>query len=294
MRIVILANRAKPEVVGELEWFRPWLLERASIVAEPDVRDGELSDLPPADLAMVLGGDGTLLSQARRLLELDVPLLGVNFGKLGFLAEFTLEEVTRHWSTIAAECCRTSQRLVMQVEVYRNAAPVWELEPADYPAPRLRRLAVNDMLLTAGPPFRMVECELAIDPQRFRGEGTVISGDGLIVATASGSTAHNLSAGGSIVSPDVDALCITPVCPHSLAARPLIVPGDARVWIRPLRLNPGSTLVLDGQDCLGLEVGDQILAARHPRPLRLVHNPELNYWKMLARKMHWAARPTRS
>lgn len=294
-RLILLANKNKAPVIGALDELRPWLCERAEIVAEPELNDlagpEATADFPPADLAVVLGGDGTLLALAQHAVAHDLPILGVNFGKLGFLAEFNLKELQDHWDAIVADRCRTSQRLVLDVTVYdADAAACW-VDRLDKPHRKFRSLALNDAVITAGEPFRMVDLEMAINPSATHHSATTCTGDGIIVSTPSGSTAYNLSAGGPIVSPDIDAVCITPVCPHSLAFRPIVINADDGVCLRVLSANEGTTLVIDGRVRVKLGVGEQVFIRRNDKPLRLIHNPRLNYWKMLAKKMHWAARP---
>jgi NAD+ kinase len=293
-RLIILANTLKEPVREALKEFRPWLAERAEIVAEPDL--GRLTretaaELPAADLAIVLGGDGTMLSQARLLIDLDVPLLGINFGKLGFLAEFSLADVQHYWQDIVAGNYRTSSRMMVQVDTYPVGAPEWGGDGDVMPEPVSSSVAMNDAVITAGAPFRMIEIELAIEPKISRVSATTFVGDGVIVATPSGSTAYNLAAGGPIVSPGIEGLCITAICPHSLAARPIVCHASSEVWLAIHRANEGTELVLDGQTGCKLVAGQQVLVRRHARTVRLVHNPRYHYWKMLAYKMHWAARP---
>jgi NAD+ kinase len=290
-RVLILANRQKPPVVAALDSFRPWLASHAEIVAEPDIaklsREAAAA-LPRADLALVLGGDGTLLAQARNLIDLDLPILGINFGKLGFLAEYSLDDLRRHWGAIAADQVRRTRRVVIEVSVHDREARFGD--PAS-PRPVWESIAVNDAVITAGAPFRMIELELTIDPGPDTDGATTFMGDGVIVATPSGSTAYNLAAGGAIVSPDLDALCLTPICPHTLAFRPIVISATTPLLLRVNRANEGTTLVIDGQLPLNLRAGQQVFIRRHARPLILVHNPDLSYWKMLSKKMHWAARP---
>ncbi len=297
LRITILANHRKPGVTDALRDFLPWLRDRARVVAELDAfgsDDHDVEALPPADFAIVLGGDGTMLAQARRLIDRDLPLLGVNFGKLGFLAEFTLDDVRAHWSAIAGGHCRRSTRLLVEASVFATDAPEWGLARADggeASSPVFTAVAMNDAVVTAGPPYRMIELELAIEPRQTGGSATTLTGDGVILATPSGSTAYNLAAGGPIVSPGIEALCITAICPHSLAARPIVCHADCELWLAVRRANPGTELVLDGQESCRLRPGQQVRVRRHPRTVTLIHNPDYNYWRMLSHKMHWAARP---
>ena len=293
-RLLILANRQKRQVKAALQAFRPWLADRAQLVAEVDtirMSEERAAELPEADLAIVLGGDGTMLSQARALVDRQVPLLGINFGKLGFLAEFNIEDVKRHWRTIVSGACRSSQRMMLDMEVFEPGAPEWGNRGASMPEPVFRGRAMNDAVVTAGPPYRMIELELAIEPAVSGTSATTFSGDGVIVSTPSGSTAYNVAAGGPIVSPSIDGLCVTAICPHSLAFRPIVYSADCETWIGVRRAYHGTTLVIDGQVSFSLETGQQIRIRRHPLNVELLHNPDFSYWKMLAHKMHWAVRP---
>jgi NAD+ kinase len=292
-RVIVMANPHIPQAVEAYRAFRPWLAERAVIVAEPgdlDLTDDAVAALPGADLALVLGGDGTLLAQARRLVERDIALVGVNFGKLGFLAEFSLDDLRLHWDAIAGGRCPVSHRVMLAVSVHNERPGEADAREALY-----RGVAVNDAVVTAGPPFRMVEIEMTIDPERWGDSAaTRFSCDGVIAATPSGSTAYNLAAGGPLVSPSCEVLCITPICPHSLSFRPTVVDGGSQVRFRISRANEGTTLVLDGQVSVPLQEGYAVRVRRHDRRVRLVQNPDLSFWKVLAKKMHWAARPQRA
>lgn len=292
-RVIILANHDKEQVSDALEDFVPWLAERADIVSEMNslkMTPQCAASLPDADLAIVLGGDGTLLAQARVLAERSMPIVGVNFGKLGFLAEFSLDELQRNWNSIADGTARTSRRLLLDVSVTHRKG-TGSAHPGV--TPHFECIAVNDAVITAGPPYRMIELELIIDPREGRSYSTWFTSDGVIMSTPSGSTAYNLAAGGPIVSPKVDAICITPLCPQSLAFRPIITDPATDILLRINRANEGTTLVIDGQRSTPLTDGDQIRIKGSEKYFTLVHNPDLNYWKLLARKLHWAARPRR-
>lgn len=295
-RLWILANQKMAQVPHALAEFRPWLEERATIVAEPDIdqltRDNA-SELPDADLALVFGGDGTLLAQARKIVDQDIPIIGINFGKLGFLAEFTIKDVKKHWDQISQLQCPVSKRLLIELCVYDKEVPRWGNGSwTDY-KPILKTLALNDVVVMAGPPFRMIDLDLAIDPKLHGSHTTQFSADGVILATPSGSTAYNLSAGGPIISPGIDAIGITPLCPHSLAFRPIIVNAASNIWLHIVRANEGTTLVIDGQDSIGIEADQQFMVRKYNRLLTLIQNPHITYWQMLAKKLNWAARPRR-
>ena len=237
-------------------------------------------------MAIVLGGDGTLLAQARHMADRGVPILGVNFGKIGFLAEFSPDDLRKHWEKIAVKNYRTTHRMLIEVTVHAATVAGCAVEPENRPPPEFKFLAVNDAVITAGPPFRMIELEMTIDPGKNQASAATFSADGVIVATPSGSTAYNMAAGGPIVSPDVDAFCITPICPHTLAFRPIVVKASTGICLRVNLANEGTTLVIDGQLPRPLRAGQEVFLRRHPRPLILIHNPDLSYWKMLARKLH--------
>jgi NAD+ kinase len=302
-RVLLLCNMSKPMVGEALQSFRPWLAERADIVGEfgtDNDNDVNPDDMPDADLAMVLGGDGTLLGQARIMVERDTPILGINFGKLGFLAEFSVEDVQKHWGVIASGKARMSERIMLDVAVYPEGAPQWgglngggDHNHAAMPEPIFRGTALNDAVIVAGPPYRMVEIELIIEPQWSRQSATTFTGDGVVVSTPSGSTAYNLSAGGPIISPGIDGMCVAPLNPQSLAFRPIVFSGQCDCWMHLHRANSGTALVLDGQAPTPLAKGQQIAVTKYAKTLSLIHNPELSYWTMLSHKMHWAARPRR-
>ncbi len=297
-RLLILANQRKEAVVRALEGFGPWLEERAEVVGvfhSRDLHREMAATLPTADLAVVLGGDGTMLAQARALADRDTPLLGINFGKLGFLAEFSIESVKRHWEAIIRGGCRVSRRMMLRVDLFpAGAAQFGDGDPL--PDAEFSTLAMNDAVINAGAPFRMVEIGLAIDPRaspQKAGSATTFAGDGIIVATPSGSTAYNLAAGGPIVSPEVDAVAVAAICPQSLAFRPIVIDASSEVWMLIHRANPGTTLVIDGQERTPIERGQQVRVRRYENNVSLVHNPDFNYWTMLAHKMKWAVKPQR-
>jgi NAD+ kinase len=157
-----------------------------------------------------------------------------------------------------------------------------------------RSVAMNDAVVTAGPPYRMIELGLVIEPITPSTRATRFAGDGLIISTPSGSTAYNLASGGPIVSPGVDALTVTPICPQSLAFRPIVISAAHDVWLALHSVNTGTTLVIDGQESCSLHADQQVRVSRHPSTVCLIHNPDYNYWSMLAEKMQWAARPRRN
>lgn len=226
-----------------------------------------------------MGGDGTLLSQSRRFASLGTPILGINAGKLGFLAEFTLDDVRDQAAHLFGTGKLALRRVPMlNVNLAGNGSPV-------------EGNALNEAVITAGPPYRVIELGITINGE----PGPSVRGDGVIVSTALGSTAYNVSAGGPICHPGVDATLITPIAAHSLAFRPIAVPGDAVIELIPTQLNSegddGTTLVLDGQIQHRMREHQTVRIARDPKAVTLVTNPAGSYWRTLVDKLHWAKPP---
>ncbi|QOI99186.1 MAG: NAD(+)/NADH kinase [Phycisphaeraceae bacterium] len=253
------------------------------LLGEIDAGDAAL---PPsaerADVVVVLGGDGTILGEARRCLHLGKPMLGINTGRLGFIAEFELHDLEAQAETLLGNGSIETRRLpLIQTTVESPDGTRAEVG-----------LALNEAVIAAGPPFRVIELEMSIDGK----PGPTFRGDGLILSTPTGSTAHSVSAGGPIAHPDVDALIITPIAPHSLAFRPIVVPGDARLELLILRANgdeaaAGTTLLLDGQVARRLGTADRVMLRRSERSARFVVNPRGHYWSTLTHKLRWAEAP---
>jgi NAD+ kinase len=295
MRLFIIANTAKPAVAQALKEMMPWIGQKAQIVAIDTDDHADISHIQ-ADAILVLGGDGTLLAAARRLHGRPIPLLGVNFGRLGFLASFTPKQFTDQFDAFIANKLPISPRRVLEASVVpaHVSCDVTDDRQLLHHR-RFHATALNDAVITAGPPFHMIELEIAAD--NAGGKGTVggagvrYFGDGVIVATASGSTAYNVSAGGPIISSNVDAFCITPLCPHSLSFRPVVISSNSTVLVTATKVNDGTTLFCDGQESTQLTTGERVIIRRSPQDVHLVENPGAREWHNLARKLHWAAAP---
>jgi NAD+ kinase len=287
MRLLIVANTDKPLVRPELQKLVPWLKQRVEVIGVEENCEGDWSDLS-AELILVLGGDGTLLSVARKLAGRQIPVMGINFGRLGFLADFTPEQFRPRFEEMLNTGVPVSHRSVLEASVVPPGIPLRFTDPAE--VAKVRRLVsttLNDVVVTAGPPFRMIELELSADTEA----GVGYSGDGVIVATASGSTAYNVSAGGPIMSPNVPAMCITPICPHSLSFRPVVISLESTVLITARRVNPGTTVIFDGQATSQIKAEERIVIRRNPHDVLLVDNPDTKEWTVLAEKLHWAVGP---
>jgi NAD+ kinase len=288
MNLLVVANLSKPRVQPALEQLTPWLKSRVNVIAIDGETGGDLSQYTDVDGILVLGGDGTLIRTAHRLLGRQIPVMGVNYGRLGFLASFTPEEIETHFDSFVKKQLPVSRRQMLDVSVVGKSLacnPLNVDEVAKHA--RFRSIALNDAVLSAGAPFRMIELELAIDTEK----GVRYFGDGVILATASGSTAYNVSAGGPILWPSVDGICITPLCPHSLSFRPIVVGVESRIVCTMRRVNPGTTLVCDGQFTCPLSEGDRIIVRKSQHDLLLVENPQSRQIETLARKLSWGATP---
>ena len=227
-----------------------------------------------ADRIVVVGGDGTLIGVARSLGSRQVPLIGVNVGKLGFLAEFSLDDLVKDFDRAVNDDSLISRRAALDVQIenggVRHSSP-----------------AINDCVIQAGPPFRMITLGVQVDGEHLSN----VAGDGLIVCTPSGSTAHNLSAGGPIVQPDVDAMILTPLNPHSLTHKPIVVNRESKLEITALAVNEGTTAIIDGQESHPLRSADRVIVCRYAHDFLLVRNPKHGRWHNLVTKLHWGQAP---
>ena len=286
-RVFIVANIGKAQVERALEQWRPWIAQLARVVGAETDGEHDLSSLD-ADVILVLGGDGTLLSVARRLKGRQVPVMGVNFGRLGFLAGFTPEKFQTRFDEYLQRGLPISPRQMLEVSVVPASVRCPLADPEQVKAMRrFAATALNDAVVTAGPPFRMIELSLSTDVD----SGVSYMGDGVIVSTASGSTAYNVSAGGPIINPDVEAFCITPLCPHSLSFRPVVVSAQSTVLIFAVKVNEGTTLFCDGQASTRLHAGDKVVISRSDHKVLLVEDPDSRQWRSLAEKLNWGVGP---
>lgn len=286
-RVFIVANATKPVVASALEALKSWLMARAVVDGIETGRDQDLAGID-ADVVLVLGGDGTLLSVVRRLRGRQVPVMGVNFGRLGFLANFTPEHFYEALESHLNEGLPVRHRQMLEASVIpAQTHCTWCNDDEIVRNRRFVATALNDAVVTAGPPFRMIELGLSADSD----EGVRYYGDGIIISTASGSTAYNASAGGPIINPDVESFCITPICPHSLSFRPVVVSSKSTVVVSAVRVNSGTTLFCDGQASTPLSGGERVIIRRNRADVLLVENPREREWRTLAEKLNWATGP---
>jgi NAD+ kinase len=227
-----------------------------------------------ADVVIAFGGDGTLLGAASAVAHssADTPVLGVNLGRLGFLTEVSRTELVPALEALTAGRFQLETRLLLSGEVERAGRVV------------ATHLALNDIVVTRGAFSRMIEIDVTVAGRSV----CLVQADGLIVATATGSTAYNLSAGGPIVHPEVDAVVLTPIAPHTLTNRPLVLPATTRISLRPA-IEPQADVVLtfDGQYGVPLVAGDAVHASRASRVLKLVRLSGRTHFDMLREKLKW-------
>jgi len=288
-RIAVVARDDRGDAAGVVTALLGWLWERgltavldqgtASLVAalgrSPALEVVERDALARhADLIVVLGGDGTLLAVARLVDGLDVPILGVNLGGLGFLTATTLEALYPTLETVLRGQYQAEARMLLRARLLRNGVTVAE------------HLALNDVVLAKGALGRLIELEVRMDGQPM----TAYRADGLIIATPTGSTAYNLSAAGPILFPTMDALVLTPICSHALTNRPIALPGTAVLAVTLLSDNPDVVLSVDGQSGPRVTARDVLAVEQSPARIRLIRDPQKTYFQVLRTKLKWGAR----
>ena len=289
-RVGLVAKSGLDAAAGALAELAGWL-EARDVHAVFETDTAEVAGLPPGrrtvdrddlpracDLIVVLGGDGTLIGMADRIAEAgaDVPILGVNFGSLGFLTEITLPELYPSLESVLGGTAQIEERMMLRSQTLRGGAV-----HAD-------RLALNDVVITKGALSRIIDLEVEI------GERPImrVRADGLIVASPTGSTAYNLAAGGPILHPEVDALLLTPIAPHMLTNRPVVVPASSEVRVRPAAngLDEMVFVTIDGQSGHAVQPNDEIRITRADRPMRLVRASTRTYFDVLRQKLKWSER----
>lgn len=248
----------------------------AESLALPDVQVMDLVELGKnCDLAIVVGGDGNMLGAARVLARFGVAVLGVNRGNLGFLTDLSPEDFEIPLAAVLAGNFVTEKRNLLEVEVYRNDCV------------KSSNSAVNEAVLHADKVAHMIEFEAHINGEFVFSQRS----DGLIVSTPTGSTAYSLSGGGPILTPELDAMSLVPMFPHTLSSRPLVVSGTSEIV---LKVSPGNDAHLqvscDSHVILAVMPGDEIRIRKHPKPLKLVHPPGYSYFNVLRNKLGWGSK----
>lgn len=223
------------------------------------------------DLILVLGGDGTMIATARIIGKSEVPVLGVNYGGLGYLAEFRIEELYTALESILAGNYRVDRRVMLSVELCRGDKSI------------TRNRVLNDVVINKSALARIIEIDAYMNQQFVNS----FRADGLIVSTPTGSTAYNLSAGGPVIYPSMKAVVITPICPFTLSNRPIVVPDESEIELRLRTANEEVALTLDGQVGFPLKVEDRVLISKSETTFNLIQPANRNYFEVLRDKLRW-------
>jgi NAD+ kinase len=269
--IVIKPNHAEAlETAGELtDWLGSRGIQKVSQIFSDQTEVTELD--PNADLVVVLGGDGTMISTARLFGDAEMPVLGVNYGSLGYLTEFRIEEMYSAIEAILVGDYVVNRREMLDAEHWRENDRI------------ATGRVLNDVVINKSALARIIEIDVHLDGlfvNSFRA-------DGLIVATPTGSTAYNLSAGGPIIYPSMNAIVVTPICPFTLTNRPIVVPDSAEIELQVMNETEGVVLTLDGQTGFSMLAGDRVIIRKSKTTFNLVEPPNRNYFDVLRNKLKW-------
>jgi NAD+ kinase len=285
-RIGIVLKPHQPDALKTICQLVAWLAERdITLVGGPEiereriehqtgcaVQQVETDKLAgEVDLMLVLGGDGTMIATARLIGDQEVPVLGINYGGLGYLAEFRIEELYTALESILSGNYRLDRRVMLAVELRRGTDP-----------PKTSRV-LNDVVINKSALARIIEIETYFDRyfvNSFRS-------DGLIVSTPTGSTAYNLSAGGPVIFPSMNAVVITPICPFTLSNRPIVVPDNAEIELLLKTDNEDVALTLDGQVGFPMEVEDRVVIRKSRTTFNIIQPSNRNYFDVLRDKLRW-------
>jgi len=279
-KIGIIAKPRNHGVRKAMEGLNTWLTEHgcevfmdtdtaAILEARSPYKKSKIPSL--VEMIIVLGGDGTLLSVARVVEGTGVPILGVNVGGLGFLTEVTLEELYQTLEKVFNNEFTMEERLLLKAQILRQGEQV------------AQSFALNDVVVSKGTLAKMIQLEIYVNRQFV----TALRGDGVILSTPTGSTAYSLSAGGPILHPSVDALILTPICPHTLTNRPIVIPDRVKIEVILKSKDEGVMATFDGQVGFSLRQEDIVEIGASETKTKLIHSPAINYYEVLRRKLKW-------
>lgn len=283
--IGVVYREHTPEVLAIVDRLKAWADGHdIRVDVEADAGRGPAPSLDleasPVDLVVALGGDGTLLRASRLVVGTDVPVLGINLGRLGFLTAIPESYLEGGLEQVFGGEGLIDYRFRLRAMIDSGDQVGSE-----------KFFALNDIVVHTSGAARVSPLTLSIGPPDDLEEVGSFAADGVIVSTPTGSTAYSMSAGGPIIVPDAEAIVVTPICPHSLAVRPLVVPATKSVCVGALDEDADHQLTVDGQVVHQLHSGDRVLVARETRPLALVRLPGQTFFKTMRRKLNWAARP---
>lgn len=248
----------------------PWLRERGRETVALRLPH-EQEKVPPVDMILILGGDGTLLSVARLVEGTDIPILGINLGSLGFLTEVTLNELYTVLEDVLEHKYTVDHRLMLKSTVRRET----QLHP--------QTAALNDVVIKCGTHPKMIRLDIFVNKQFV----THLQGDGLIIASPTGSTAYSLSSGGPIIHPSVNAILLTPISPHMLSNRPIVISDNKKVEVVIQTEGKNPAVTFDGQVSFPLQKGDVVEVTKSEKCLKLITSPKRDYYQILREKLKW-------
>lgn len=282
-RAGIICKPRKEDICAVVPRMTDWLRQRqievclddtAASCFNPPTKGATVVEMAGADLLIVLGGDGTLLAAARQFNESEIPILAINLGGMGFMTSVTIDEAFPLLEDVLAGRHRVSPRMMLKAELLREGKVIQ------------RQQALNDAVVTKTALSRILDFDLSVNGHflgRYRA-------DGLIVSTPTGSTAYSLAAGGPILYPVLQAFVLTPICPHMLTNRPLVLPDSVQLELDFGALDEQAYLTLDGQVGFELKRGDRITVSKSPHRVHLVRPQEQTYYKVLRNKLRWGQR----
>jgi NAD+ kinase len=272
LRLIILTGSDRPEVVSTLDQLLPVIQEADGVeVVGNFSRTEEAPVTIEADIAVVLGGDGSILRGCGQLGRNQIPIVGINLGRLGFLADLTPEDFVSNLEQLKSGDYQIAEHLMFEC-VHQQADGSTHVD-----------LGLNEATITSASALRMLDIALEIDQQPV----TTFSCDGLIISTPVGSTAHNLSAGGPILRQDLQAFCITPICPHTLTVRPIVDSADRTYCLSVAEAPEGVMLVIDGRTHRPVRPDDQVTIRRADQTFKLIRFAGHSYYGTLHRKLGW-------
>ena len=271
LRVLLLGAGDKPRVVEEAKRLKAALAQFADVVHEDMSWQADLATVS-ADLALVLGGDGSILRAAKQMGSNQVPVIGVNLGKLGFLADLSPAAAIEYLPEICAGNCSIVEHLMFRCQVIRNGRVEYD------------ELGLNETAIFGGPPFSMVHIELYVDAEL----ATTYSCDGLIVSTPVGSTAHSLSTGGPILRKDMQAFVISPISPHTLTVRPVVDSANRVYEMVAREANSLTTVVVDGRAVCQVGAEQRVRVERAPATFKLIEVRGHSYYRTLREKLGWS------
>jgi NAD+ kinase len=270
-RSYLLGSGERPGLIEEVERLQPVIDQHVEVVLTDFQYERNLTEVA-ADLAIVLGGDGSILRAALQMQQNQTPILGVNLGKLGFLASVSPADLSRVLPSVVCGECRVVEHLMLHCTVLAGDQPVAET------------LGLNEVAIFAGPPFSLLNADLYVDAEL----ATTYACDGLIISTPVGSTAHSLSAGGPILRKTLAAFVICPICPHTLTVRPVVDTADRVYEVVVPQPNEGTTVVVDGRPLWKLRPNDRVRVVRAAPTFKLIEPRGQNYYRTLRDKLGWA------